>query len=185
MINETAQVVSIDVWREVYDLIGLDSGELDALWNDSEPGRWNIPVLKGVTPNKVVAAIRKKVKVSGLIEDLDAEVTHNDRDPANGSYMVSVLAEPEAKALANKSANMLAEEGVQGTTLLESLLLWLAYYLATGKCLDSEQVTLCSGSRFSDGDVPGVDWHPDGCNVYVDWHCPDYWGGYLSARSIS
>lgn len=179
-------LLTVDVWRKVYDLIGLDSSELKSLLINPAAGFWTIPVLKGATPNRVVAAIRKKkIKVWTWTNDLDTAVTKNDRDPAGGSYIVRVLAETEAKALANKSADMLAEDGVDGTTLLEALLLWLAYFVATGKYLDAKQVTLCSGSRDSDGGVPGVGWGSIDRGVYVYGYGPGSRDDGLSARSVS
>jgi hypothetical protein len=116
--------------------------------------------------------------------DLDASVTVNDREPANGSYLIRFAKNVEAdEELKNQSANMLAEAGTKGITLLERLLLGMAYFVATGEHLDVKNITLCSGSRDSDGDVPSVRWDVDGRRVYVRWHHPGRGFGNLRARA--
>jgi hypothetical protein len=54
----------------------------------------------------------------------------------------------------------------QGITLRERLLLELAYFDKTGKHLDINGVTFCSGSRDVDGDVPFVYWFDSEVRVY-------------------
>ena len=44
-------------------------------------------------------------------------------------------------------------------------------------------VTLCSGSRGSDGDVPEVDWH-DADGLVVHWCYPGVAGDYLRSREV-
>ncbi len=179
-------LLNLDLWRRVYEKLGLNADELNSLAVEAVAGHWDIYVLKGVTPNMVVEALRKiGLDVYTYVDDLDADVTKNDRDPASGSYHVRVKAEVEAKELAGKSANDLSNDKIGGTTLLESLLLWLAYYLATKKHLDAKQITLCSGSRDSDGDVPFVDWYPGRRLVYVSWCDAGHRDGRLSARAVS
>ena len=67
----------------------------------------------------------------------------------------------------NKSANDLEKEGIQGITLRERIIMELQYFTETRKHLDIENWTLCSGSRRSDGHVPGARWIGEGFRV--DW----------------
>lgn len=178
-------------WQAVYEKLGRLS-ELEKFLAENanadcgHQNFWSAPVLEGVTPNKVVAAMRVAgVKFYLYADDLDLAVTTNDRDPnRDGSYVVhfreTVEADPE---LAGKSANDLAREGVKSITLLERLLLEFAYFLATGEHLDIENTTLCSGSRYSDGRVPGVGWGADDGEVYVGWCRPDNRSPGLRARA--
>jgi hypothetical protein len=55
-------------------------------------------------------------------------------------------------------------------TLQERLLFEIVYFLETGKHLDVESVTLCGGSRYSDGNVPGVYWFSGTQTVDVYWY---------------
>ena len=171
-------------WLLVYQALGMafEPGELEVL---EDPNHWDVYVMKGVTPNMVVAALRKLgVNVYTYVDDLDKSVPTNDRDPKKGSYRVRFKTNIEADSeLANKSASDLKEEKIQGITLLERLLLELAYFLATGKHLDIENVTLCSGSRYSGGFVPGVRWFADDRELYVGWSSPQPRYSDLRARA--
>ena len=176
--------VTID-WGRVYKALGMkfEPGNLAV---DADPFCWDVYVQKGVTPNKVVAAFRKLgVVVDHYYDDLGGSVPTNDRDPANGAYRVrfkkTIEADPE---LAEKSAEDLAVEQIQGITFLERLLLGLGYFLATGEHLDIENVTLCSGSRDSGGDVPRVDWGADGRGLYVRWCGPQDRYPRLRSRAV-
>src|ERR1035437_961404 len=68
--------------------------------------------------------------------------------------------------LANKSADDLKKEGIEGITLRERVLMEIQYFKETGKHLDVENVTLCSGSRGSGGGVPRVNWDAGSRKVY-------------------
>lgn len=63
-------------------------------------------------------------------------------------------------------------------TLEERLLFEIVYFLETGRHLDEHSWTLCGGSRYSGGRVPGVGWDFGGRSVSVGWcdagsHTPD------------
>lgn len=74
--------------------------------------------------------------------------------------------------LKNMSANDLKEKGVKGITLRERIIIELEYFNETGKHLDIDNWTLCSGSRNSDGGVPRAYWH-DG-ELLVDYYSPGF-----------
>lgn len=141
-------------------------------------------VAKGLTLNKVYEECAKQFPCWRHENDLDKAVPTNDRDPKNGSYAVwvrdRVEADEENKSL---SANQLKERGTQGITLLERMIYELKYFDETGKHLDETNVTLCTGSRHSDGYVPCVDWHSGRRKVYVNWYSPDDSDGDLRSRS--
>ncbi|MEI6238031.1 MAG: hypothetical protein WCP15_00675 [bacterium] len=172
-------------WKKVYEVLGIKS-EID---NEAlhDPRFWTIPVFESVTPNKVVKALRDLgVDMYLYTENLDRNVPENDRDPVrDGNYVVkfqrTIEADPEFK---NKSAETLLGEKIKGITLLERLLLELGYFLVTGNHLDVENVTLCSGSRYSDGHVPRVLWNAAYREVYVSWLSPSYSSPYLRARAV-
>ncbi len=88
-------------------------------------------------------------------------------------------AEPQRK---NRSANWLRQKNIPGITLLERLLLELKYFLETGKHLDIQNATLCSGSRLDDGNVPYVGW--DDSQLKVSWCYPDDAHDALRAREV-
>ena len=69
----------------------------------------------------------------------------------------------------------------KGITLEERLLLEIEYFKKTGKHLDVENWTLCSGSRYQDGYVPSAYW--DGDEFGVDWYGSD--GRFACGRARS
>lgn len=163
-------------WLKTYTALGMRDEFLS--FSNSEKfvgnksGCWKVSSIKGATENKVVEALRSNnVSVELYGNDLDQSVIENDRHPTkDGSYVVYFTANVEAdENLKNLSANQLKSAETKGITLLERLLLELAYFLTTGKHLDENSVTLCSGSRCSGGRVPFVRWYSDNLWICVFW----------------
>ncbi len=69
-----------------------------------------------------------------------------------------------------------------GITLMERLILELKHFEETGKHLDVDKITLCVGSRDSDGGVPSVNWN--GVKLLVDWCRTSFSCGILRSRSV-
>ncbi len=90
------------------------------------------------------------------------------RNPSNGSYIVFVKngVEPDSKSL-GKNVYEVDYCGHTGMTLLERMLLELFHFEKTGKHLDIDGGTLCSGSRSLDGRVPDVFYSSDWKKVRV------------------
>jgi len=102
----------------------------------------------------------------------------NDR---NGKYEIKFKDCVEAdEELKNTSANELKEKGIIGITLPERLKMELDFFKETGKHLDVENITLCSGSRLSDGFVPFVYWFVGGLRVH--YFSPGIANGRLRSR---
>jgi hypothetical protein len=128
-----------------------------------------IIVLQGFTQEQVYAVCKKSFPSWKYADDLDKSIPTNERDPKNGTYAIWVRDTVEADEIhRNKSANMIREEGLKTETNLERMLHELKYFMETGKHLDIQNITLCSGSRYSDGDVPGGDW--SGGRFDVDYY---------------
>ncbi len=123
---------------------------------------------KGLTNNRGYNACDKLFPCWRYPNDLDEAVPGSERDPRDGAYAIWVRDTVEAdEAHNNKSANDIKQAGLKTETLLERLVHELAYFLETGEHLDTKDVTLCSGSRYSDGAVPRADW--SGENFKVGW----------------
>lgn len=113
-------------------------------------------------------------------ENLDKIVT-SDRSAKNGAYAIWVRDRVEAdEELKNLSANDLKNQGISGITLEERLTYELKFFKETGRHLDLNNITLCTGSRYSDGYVPHVHWY-DG-KLHVHWDYPDHAYGPLRSR---
>jgi len=129
-----------------------------------------IVVAHALTPNKVFSIIKKHFDAWRYTDDLDRDVPHNDRNPKSGTYAVWVRDVVEAdEEMKNLSYDDCAEKQIKGITLLERLVLELKYFSETGKHLDIENWTLCSGSRSADGYVPSAHWNPTYGKFKVHW----------------
>lgn len=96
-------------------------------------------------------------------------------------YVVRFRANHEAdEDMKNSSAKTIDAESINTITLKERLLLGRFLFWSEGIILDKNVITLCSGSRFTDGRVPFVRWHDD--EVSVHWCIPDSANGGLRAR---
>lgn len=90
-------------------------------------------------------------------DTLDNVITYSERTSKNSAYAVwvrdCVEADEEFKTL---SADKIKAQNINTETLEERFIHELKYFRESGKHLDIKNVTLCAGSRFSDGSVPSV-----------------------------
>jgi hypothetical protein len=141
---------------------------------------WTINIPKGLTEEQAYQDCLKLFPCWRWCDNFDGIVS--DRT-SKKSYSIKVKANVEAdEELKNLSAHDLKEKGIKGITLLERLVLEKDYFLKTGKHLDSDNITLCSGSRHSDGHVPYADFH-DGW-FHVDYYGPGHRSPNLRSRSV-
>ena len=82
--------------------------------------------------------------------------------------------------LANLSANQIAEKNINTACLTERLILGDFLFWKFKKHLDMNNITLCAGSRYSDGSVPDVSW--SGGGLEVNWYSPGRHYDYLRSR---
>ncbi len=175
-------------WKKFYsEALGIDV-DLSGLVIPTKPDGdwWLIVVMPGITYSHVIAKLRALFNVWTYVDDLDKviDMTKEQRRATDASYAVWVRATMEADPEnANKSANDLA--GTPQITLMERLLLEGVYFKRTGKHLDIDNITLCAGSRRSDGYVPDTYWDADGDELCVDWYSVGYRFDDLRSRSVS
>lgn len=172
-------------WEEFYkDYFGL-AVDFSTVSIPAKPvlGSWRlIFVPQGLTLNATIAAMRKHFKVWVYTEDLDDDIPTNTRTSATAyAVWVQVSDEPDAEFL-GKSTRTADMEGKIGVTLLERLLLGFKHFTETGKHLDIKGVTFCTGSRSTDGGVPGVCWRAGGREVSVCWYRVDGSSGPCGLR---
>ncbi len=180
--NEHFEVLSF--WQNFYKELGLklDLSNLVIPEKPSE-GNWRLLVIADLALETLYA------KCKGLFpcwlwtnDNLDKKVIYNERDAKNGSYAIWVKDEMEAdEKYKNLSANQIKGMNIKTETLAERLIHELKHFKETGKHLDIKNITLCSGSRYSDGSVPFVDWSDDD-KLYVYWYFPDDSSDNLRAR---
>jgi len=184
MFNQTdLHTEARESWRKFYQkYFSLDVNVADVRIPDMPAkGEWQLLIIaRGLTLNQVYDRMSKAFKCWKYADDLDASVTKNSRDTKETyAIWVRVGVEPDEKYL-GKSANQADPDMKIGMTLLERMLLEVAYFDETGKHLDVAGWTLCVGSRDADGYVPSVGLF--GGWVYVDWYGPDYSGARYGLR---
>lgn len=174
----TSQIAEWEVfYQEVFDR-EVDFSNLE-LPEKAEGFNWLIVRPEGMTPNKLFDKCKERFPSWRYTEDLD--VIESVRK-ADKTYAIWVRDRIEAdKENKNKSVNDCDKKGIKGITLEERLLLELFYNWRTGKHLDIDNTTLCSGSRNPHGRVPSVDWS-DG-KLRVDDYSPAYAYEYLHVRA--
>ncbi|MCB9815740.1 hypothetical protein H6785_04150 [Candidatus Nomurabacteria bacterium] len=166
-------------WQVIFGKAGVTCDTSKLKIPKQQPGFDRLIIVpKGLTRKQMIKIMRTKFNMWVYTDDLDEAITKNDRSNEDDTYAVWVRDNVEAdEELKNLSANDIAEQKISGQTLLERLLHEWAYSDETGKHLDIENVTLCAGSRYSDGRVPSVYWYHDDRKVHVDWYDP---GGSLA-----
>ena len=118
------------------------------------------------------------LEVIGNIEDKELDKNFPKPKKATTRYFKKVQEADEENA--NKSADQLQEEGHEGITIRERILMELAYFEETGGHLDEKNWTLCAGSRYRDGNVPNARW----CDEFdVRWYSALSRGPDLRSRS--
>ena len=131
-----------------------------------------IVVAQGLTLNRVYDACAREFPCFRYVDDLDAGAPVNDRTPTE-SYAIWVRDRVEAdEENANLSAEDLNVKRIKCQTIMERMLHELKYFSETGEHLDVTNWTLCSGSRCSDGSVPGAGWSSGGREFRVGGYDP-------------
>lgn len=116
-------------------------------------------------------------------KDLDKDVVHSDLHPKDGSYAIRVRDLIEAdEEFSNLSAEQIWKMKRKTETLAERLMHELKVWHESKHHLDLKSITLCAGSRNSDGDVPFVYWRLDRLGVCYCY--PDFHNDSLRARAV-
>ncbi len=171
-------------WEKFYqDVFGLQKNFSGLKVPAKKPGFDRLLVVaRGMTPNRIYNRMKELMPAWKYWGNLDSITS--DRK-ADHDYAIWVQDGVEAdEELKNKSADYLKAEGIPGITLEERLLYELKYFKETGKHLDMDNWTLCSGSRLPLGRVPHVSWRPDYGGVGVDWNDADGADGDLRGRQV-
>lgn len=139
-----------------------------------------ITIKKGSTPQSLFDECKKLFPCYSFI---DLSQVKSDRTAKKKGYSITFKDNVEAdEEHQNKSAEDIKREGLQGITLEERLQLELDYFKETGKHLDIDNITLCSGSWDRYGRVPRVRWGRASSRMDVGWSCPDYRYDFLRTR---
>lgn len=181
--NPFELVDPITDWQNFYrDTFGLECNFSNLQLPTKQEGFDRlIIVAQGMTPQGIFGKCKELFPSwRWSSEDLD-KIVNSERTAENGAYAVWTRDQVEAdEELKNLSANGLKERNIPGITLEERLLYELKYFREASKHLDVRNITLCAGSRYSDGLVPLVFWFSD--LLKVGWYHPDNYDGLLRSR---
>jgi len=149
--------------RRLYESLGWTFTESGLVVPKRQKGFDRLLVMANtaLTNNGMYGVIDASFSCWRYDDDLDKAVPKKDdeRHPSNGSYFIWVRDCVEAdEALKGKSARMIMEDRIKTLTALERMYLEALFYQETGQHLDQNTITLCSGSRRSDGNVPYAFW---------------------------
>ena len=131
-------------------------------------GHWRLLIIADLTLRQLYAKCKERFdcKQQWINYDLDEGVTWNERDAKNGAYAIWVKDEIEAnEELKSLSAKAIKVKNITTETLAERLIHGFKFFDETGKHLDVQSWTLCTGSRFYDDNVPSVGWRGGKMNV--------------------
>ncbi len=163
-------------WRKFYQKhFSLELNFVDMVIPEKPlEGTWRLIIIaQGLTLNQVYKSMSNAFKCWKYADDLDKAIPKNARNTKN-AYAIWVRdeVEPDTQYL-GKSTNQADPNMTIGVTLLERMIHEMIYFDETGKHLDIKGVTFCTGSRYSAGSVPFVDWGSGGQWVRVLWCCMD------------
>lgn len=174
IVDEKSEVDLVQEWVVFYkNVFGLDCDFSSVKIPERKPG-FNrlIIVAQGMTPQKLFDKCAELFPSWKYTKKSLDEIVISERTAKDGAYALwardRIEADEENKDL---SADFAKERGLIGETLEERLLHELKFFKETRGHLDGESVTLCIGSRYTDGLVPNAGW----CNgrFKVHWHHQD------------
>ena len=173
-------------WQAFYHDLGIDC-DLSGVIIPNDPGGFGrvIIMAQGITPQSAYDLCAKSFPCWKYTDNNLDKIVTSDRTTKDGSYAIRVRDRVEAdEELKNLSYNDLEKQGIIGITLEEREIYELKFFKETGKHLDIKNTTLCSGSRYSYGNVPYVYWYVD--EMCVDWYCAvDAYDSLRSRQAVS
>ena len=136
---------------------------------------------QGMTPNKAFdRLLAANIPAWRYTDNLNSIFSVR---PACSDYAIWVRNREEAdEEWQGKSANDVLVALVNGINLPERLVFEEDYFRETGSHLDVQSITLCAGSRNSDGNVPRVHW--DDGEVRVGWYRAGNAFGFVRVREV-
>ncbi|OGW12108.1 MAG: hypothetical protein A3G93_07180 [Nitrospinae bacterium RIFCSPLOWO2_12_FULL_45_22] len=152
----------ITEWKGFYqDIFGIRADFSNLQIPEKESGFNRLIIMAGgMTPQRLYDKCGELFpcwKFAGVT--LDNLVTYSERTSKNDAYAIWVRDYVEAdEEFRSLSADKIKAKNITTETLEERLLHELKYFRETGEHLDMENITICTGSRYSGGGVPAVSW---------------------------
>lgn len=176
--------VTISDWQDFYrEVFGIEADFSNLVIPAKRDGFDRLLIIaESMTPQRLYDKCSELFPSWKWTESNLDEIVTSDRT-VKGAYAIWVRDRVEAdEELKNLSANQLKERNISGITLEGRLIYELKYFKETGKHLDINNVTLCSGSRIRVGSVPLVNFFSNTGLVGVDDCHPDNHHDRLRSR---
>lgn len=149
-------------WESFYqDVFGIRVGFSNLKIPEKESGFNRLIIMAaGMTPQQTFDKCEKLFPCWKWTSDsFDSMVSYSQRTSKNGAYAVWVRDCMEAdEDLKNQSADVIKSKQITTETFEERCVQELKYFKETGEHLDMENITFCTGSRYSNGEVPCISW---------------------------
>jgi hypothetical protein len=174
-------------WKKFFNRdFNLYAGQIP---EEKEGPGWLLVMPKGLTYDEVEEVMWKQFKCRKHTNKKISEVIDLEKEvrKTTETYAIRLRDTIEADEVhKNKSANMIKEEGINGITLLERMVLGIFFWWISGKKkhLDYGSCTLCSGSRYLDGNVPYTGFGSGDDRVFICWYQPDRRSDILGVRQV-
>jgi len=140
-------------------------------------------VPKGFTSNQVFEVCKKHFSCEKYGIDLDKETEGKNERETKETYAIWVRDRIEAdEELNNISAEIIKKREINTETLLEREIHELKFFDERSKHLDLKNITLCVGSRRSNGLAPCVRWYNG--RLWVYWYRPQDANSVIRARAV-
>jgi hypothetical protein len=155
-------------WQKFYAKVFKIILDLSEIKIPAKPGEgWRLLIIAdGMTPECLYSKCWELFGVWRWTNDNLDKIVISNRTTKDGHYAIWVRDRQEAdEEFKDLSANSLKNQNHESITLEERLIFELKFFKETGKRLDVLNVTLCAGSRYSDGRVPRVGWYDDEMGV--------------------
>ncbi len=170
-------------WQVFYrDVFGIEADFSNLTIPTKQAGFDRLLVLaQGMTPQRLYDKCKELFPSWKYTDDDLDKIVTSDRTAKDGAYAIWIRDRVEAdEELKNLSANQLKQQNISGITLEEREIYELKFFKETGKHLDIQNWTLCSGSRYGGGYVPYANWCSGKFKVY--WNGPSRADGLLRSR---
>lgn len=151
---------------------------------------WGVVRVPELSAQKMLNDLKPRFdgKLWQWCQDVDTNLNQEFevRTTADGPYICWFRDRQEAdEEWKNKSADQLAELGINCITELERIALEGWFHWKTGDHLDKKNVTLSAGSRWSVGDVPYAGWNSDDGFCVGGYYTGDRFDGLRAREAVS
>lgn len=118
-----------------------------------------------LTKSIAIEKCNELFKTRIVYSNLGKDIPRNARTAQHGHYAAWIEDSVNPCSFLGQPVMVVDPHKKIGTTFLEQTLMEIEHFIRTGNHLNCDGMTLCSGSRFADGGVPGVRFNHEGFSL--------------------